>query len=69
MRVMRQRVGLVAGMSGRLAITMSIPPGKLARIPSGVMAFLFVGSNDSIVIGLYRELGWGIVVVTWLIDV
>ena len=34
-------------MSGRLAITMSIPSGKLVKIPSGVMRFVFVGSKVS----------------------
>ncbi len=34
------------GMSGRLAITISIPPGKLAKIFSGVMEFVFVGSDE-----------------------
>jgi hypothetical protein len=36
-----------SGMSDRLAITMSISPGKLARIPSGVMACVFVVSEES----------------------
>ncbi len=40
-------VALVLGMSGRLAITMSIPMEKLVKITSGVMRFVFVGSNVS----------------------
>ena len=40
-------VPLVLGMSGRLAITMSIPMGKLVTISSGVMRLVFVGSNVS----------------------
>jgi hypothetical protein len=44
---MRGRVDLVTGMFGKLAIIVSIPLGKLVRIPSGVMAIVFVGSNDS----------------------
>ena len=35
-------VDLVLGMSGRLPITMSIPSGKLVKIPSGVMRFVFI---------------------------
>ncbi len=38
------RFGL--GLSGRLAITMSTPPGKLAKIPSCVMEIVFVGSEE-----------------------
>jgi hypothetical protein len=34
-------------MSSRLAISMSIPSGKLVKIPSGVMKFVFVGSEVS----------------------
>ena len=34
-------------MSGRLANTMSIPSGKLVKIPSDVMRFMFVGSEVS----------------------
>jgi len=34
-------------MSGMLAITMSIPSGKLVKIPSGVMKFVFFGSEVS----------------------
>jgi len=44
---MRERVCLVTGMPGRLAITISTPPGKLVRISSGVMTFVIVGSNES----------------------
>ena len=40
-------VSLVLGMSGRLAIIMSIPSEKSVKIPSGVMRFVFVGSNVS----------------------
>jgi hypothetical protein len=40
-------VGLVSGMSGRLAINRSIPPGKLAKIPSSVTKLVFVGSEES----------------------
>ncbi len=35
------------GMSGRLAIIMYIPSGKLVKIPSGDIRFMFVGSNVS----------------------
>ncbi len=38
------RVGF--GMSGRLAITMSVPSGNLARLSSGVMACVLVGSRE-----------------------
>jgi hypothetical protein len=34
-------VDLVPGMSGRLAITTSITPGKFAKIPSGVMEIVY----------------------------
>ena len=44
---MRERVSLVAITPGRLTITMSIPPGKLVRIPSDITVFVFVGSNAS----------------------
>ena len=44
---MRGRVDLVTGLSGKLAISMLIPPWKLIRSPSGVIAFVFVGSNES----------------------
>jgi hypothetical protein len=43
---MRGRVELVSGMSGRLVIIMSITPGKLAKLSSGVMAGLFVGIEE-----------------------
>jgi hypothetical protein len=32
-------------MSSRLVNTMSIPSGKLVKIPLGVMRFVFVGSE------------------------
>ena len=44
---MRGRGDLVTDMPGKLAITMSISPGKLIRILSGVITFIFVGSNES----------------------
>ena len=40
------RVDLAPGMSGRLAITMSIPLGKLARVPSGVIKLVFIGNDE-----------------------
>jgi hypothetical protein len=40
-------VGLVLGMSGRFVIIISIPSGKLVKIPSGVIRFVFVGSTVS----------------------
>ncbi len=38
---------LVLGMSGRLAIIMSIPSRKLVQIPSDAMRFVFVGIKMS----------------------
>ena len=43
---MKGRVDFVPEMSGRLAITMSIPPGKLAKIPLGVTELVFVGNKN-----------------------
>ena len=40
-------VDLILSMSGRLANTMSIPSGKLVKIPSSVMRFVLVGNNVS----------------------
>ncbi len=40
------RAELVFGMSGRLALTMSIPPCKFYSIPSCVMACVLVGSRE-----------------------
>jgi hypothetical protein len=40
-------ITLVLGMSGRLAIIMSIPSEKLVKTPSGVIRLVFVGSNVS----------------------
>jgi len=40
-------VDLDLGMFGRLAITMSIPSGKLFRIPSSVIQFVSIGSEVS----------------------